>query len=403
MYVVPMIDLERARRDTPSCERVLHFNSAGASLCPRAVLDCVVGYLELEAEIGGYEAEDERAADLDRVYDSIAALLGAGRDEIAVTDSATRSWDLAFYSIPFRSGDRILVGRAEYVSNYIALLQVARRTGAEIVVVPDDPHGQISLDALRALIDDRVKLIALTHVPTSSGLVNPAEAVGKIAREAGVLYLLDACQSIGQLPLDVRAIGCDFLSGTGRKFLRAPRGTGVLYVRREVIETIEPVFLDMHSATWTARDQFAIRKDARRFESLETSFAGKLGLGAAVDYALAIGMDNIAERIGVLAGSLRKRLSKIAGVTLRDPGLERCGIVTFTVEGFEPSWIRARLREARINMWVSHGSGARLDLEARGIPSVARASVHYFNTEGEVEAFAVALERLFSGNPLSPR
>jgi cysteine desulfurase/selenocysteine lyase len=393
-----MIDIERARRDTPGCEGVLHFNNAGAALPPRPVSDAVVRYLTLEAEIGGYEAEDRRAADFDRVYDSLATLLGAHRDEIAVTDSATRSWDLVFYSIPFRAGDRILVSHAEYVSNYIALLQVARRTGAEIVVVPDDADGQISVEALRGLLDERVKLIALTHVPTSSGLVNPAEAVGRVAREAGVLYLLDACQSAGQLPLDVRAIGCDFLSATGRKFLRAPRGTGLLFVRREIIETIEPVFLDMHAATWVARDRFEIRKDARRFESLETSFAGKLGLGAAVEYALALGLPAIAARVGMLAEKLRARLAAIRGVTVRDRGVKRCGIVTFTADGFDPTWIRTQLRALPkpINIWVSNSSSARLDLEARGIASVGRASVHYYNTEDEIEAFAVALERLIS-------
>ncbi|MBA2681871.1 MAG: aminotransferase class V-fold PLP-dependent enzyme, partial [Ktedonobacteraceae bacterium] len=299
-----------------------------------------------------------------------------------------------FYSIPFSPGDRILTGMDEYASNYIALLQVARKTGAVIDVIPNDETGQISLAALRNALDKRVKLIALTHVPTNSGLVNPAREVGQIAREAGVLYLLDACQSIGQIPLDVQAIGCDFLSATGRKFLRAPRGTGLLYVRKSRLEQLEPPFLDMHAAEWTAPDRYEIRDDARRFENWETNFAGKAGLGVAIDYALNWGLEPIQERVTALATQFRAQLQALPRVTVRDIGAQKCGIVTFQVENKAAEQIRQGFAQHSINVSVSGRSSTRLDMEARGLEEVVRASVHYYNTEEEIERFCAALTRL---------
>ncbi len=294
-----LIDVERARADTPGCLDVVHLNNAGAALPPRLVVDTVIEHLELEARIGGYAAGDAVAERSAAVYESVAALVGAQTDEIALVENATRAWDMVFYALAarFEAGDRILTSRAEYASNVIAFLQIARRTGARVEVVPDDETGQLSVDALREMIDERVRVIAISWIPTQGGLVNPAAAVGAVAREAGVPYLLDACQAAGQLAIDVDALGCDFLSATGRKYLRAPRGTGLLYVRRTWIEQLEPPFLDVHSARWVRDDAIEIRDDARRFETWEHSVANQLGLGAAVDYARAIGIAAIEERV----------------------------------------------------------------------------------------------------------
>jgi cysteine desulfurase / selenocysteine lyase len=388
-----LIDVSRVRADTPGCRVVVHLNNAGAALPPRLVVDTVVEHLELEARVGGYAAADAVAARSAAVYGSVAALLGAATDEIALAENATRAWDMAFYALArsFTAGDRILTSRAEYASNVIGMLQTARSTGAEVVVVPDDESGQLSLDALRDLLDDRVRLVAISWIPTQSGLVNPAAAVGALTREAGVPYLLDACQAVGQLPVDVDALGCDFLSATGRKYLRAPRGTGFLYVRRSRLAGLEPPFLDVHAARWAPGDAVEMRDDARRFESWEHSVANRLGLGAAVDYALALGVDAIAARIESLATSLRAQLVEVPELTLHDEGIERCGIVTFTIGGVDVYELSARLRTEGINISVSTIDFARYDFEARGLEAVARASVHYYNTDDELARFVAAL------------
>ncbi len=388
-----MIDLERARADTPGAEHVTHLNNAGSSLPPQPVLDAVVGHLELEARIGGYEAHEANDEAIERFYGATAELIGAQPEEIAFCSSATRAWDMFFYSLRFEPGDRILTSVADYISNYLAFIQVAERDGVEVVTVPNDEHGQVSVERARDLVDDRTKLIAITHVPTNGGLVNPVAEIGAIAREAEIPYLVDACQSVGQMPVDVSEIGCDALSATGRKFLRGPRGTGFLYVRKGLLETLEPPLVDMRAADWVAPDRYELQPDGRRFEEWEQDYAGKSGLARAIDYALEWGPDAIYERVRPLAARLREQLAEIDGVTVRDVGAEQCGIVTFDVAGVEAEEVRKTLGGEGINVSVSATTSAVIESIERGLPDLVRASPHYFNTEHELDRLIEAVDK----------
>jgi selenocysteine lyase/cysteine desulfurase len=392
-----MINIDRARAETPGCANVIHLNNAGAALMPQPVIDAVIGHLRREAEIGGYEARAEAADRLEAVYDAVAALINAERDEIAIVDNATRAFDLAFGALPLRDGDVVLATSVDYPSNYLAYLCRRREIAIEVRVVPEAETGEVSLDALAAMLrDPRVRVVSLTHVPTQSGLLQPAAAVGRLARDAGAWFLLDATQTVGQMPIDVRALDCDALATTGRKFLRGPRATGFLYVRRERLPELHPPIVDLHGATWTGADSYELDPTARRFEIWEQYFAGNLGLGAAAAYATAIGPDLIWERVRHLADGLRARLATIPGVRVHDRGAERCGIISLTLAGWEPPQVRDALaaRERRINVSTSSVTSARLDFPRRGLTQTVRASVHYYNTEAELEEFAAAIEGL---------
>lgn len=379
------MDIDRIRADTPATSRRAYLHNAGAALMPRQVVDALKAHIDLEAEIGGYAAFRQEFERCEAVYASVARLLNAAPQEIALVENATVAWQMAFYSLNFAKGDRILTAEAEYAANYVAFLQMAKRTGAVIDVVPSDRTGELDVAALERMIDDRVKLIAITWVPTNGGLANPAAEVGRIAKAHGIPYLLDACQAVGQMVVDVEALHCDMLSATGRKFLRGPRGTGFLYARKGFLDRMEPPVIDHYAAPWVARNCYELRPDARRFENWENNYAARLGLGAAVDYALAIGMPAIEQRCRLLSGRLRAGLTAIDGVTVLDLGRNPSAIVSFSVDGIAARDVVRQALAADITIGASDPESTRIDSENRKLADTVRASPHYYNTEEEVD------------------
>lgn len=358
------------------------------------VVNGVIDYLKRETEIGGYEAAAEKFAQLDSVYGSVAKLVGGNKEEIALTENATVAWQRAFYAINFKPGDRILTASAEFAANYLAFLQVSKRTGASVEVVPNDSTGALDPEALKSMIDKRVRLIAITWLPTNGGLVNPAAEIGAIAKEHGITYLLDACQAVGQMPIDVKALGCDMLTATGRKFLRAPRGTGFLYIRKDVLERTEPAMIDLFGASWVAPSDYQLRPDARRFETWETNYSTRIGLGLASEYAMNIGLNAIESQCKFLSEAFRTGLKEIPGVQMLDVGRHLSAIISFNIEGLEAVAVMQRLSAHGINVSVSPPSSTPIDSSERCLPPVVRVSPHYYNSEEELERLVSAIWRI---------
>ena len=395
-----MKPIELLRSDTPACRELLHFNNAGSSLQPRPVTDAVLQHLLLEQQVGGYEAALANADASERFYTAFAALLNCNPREIAYVENASRGWNLLLQAIPFEAGDHIVTGVSEYASNYLSLLHLAKTQGVIIDVVPNNELGQIDLEKLEAALDDNVRLVALTHIPSQSGVIHPAAEVGRLCQQRRILFLLDACQSAGQTELDVNEIHCDILTGSGRKYLRGPRGTGFMYVRHSILDFLKPATVDLSAISWLQRDHFEWRDDARRFELFEHYVAGKIGLAVAAQYSIENNMAESSAAIKRLGHSLRQQLSRISGVRIHDPGFtaeaSHCehlgGIVTFDTP-VPAETLQQRLQAQRINSSVLRQRNTRLEFEERGLGDINRASVHYFNTEAEITRFCNAVEQ----------
>jgi selenocysteine lyase/cysteine desulfurase len=382
------------RADTPGCEQVVHFNNAGCGLLAAPVLD----HLNLEARIGGYEASAARAAEVREFYTEIAALINCGPDNIAFAGSATHAYATALSAIPFEAGDVILTTRNDFISNQIAFLSLRKRYGVEIVHAPDTPDGGVDVAAMAALMrSQRPRLVAATHIPTNSGLVQPVAEIGRHCRELDLLYLVDACQSVGQYPIDVAEIGCDLLTATCRKFLRGPRGSGFLYVSDRVLRAgYEPLFIDMRGARWAGPDHYRPVDSAARFEEWEFPYATVLGCAAAARYARQVGMDAIAGRSPALAARLRSRLDVIPGVRVLDRGPQLAAIVTFAVEDRQPQPFKAAMDARGINSALSFREFAQFDFGDKDVDWCLRLSPHYYNTEEEVDQVAAEVMDLRS-------
>lgn len=392
-------ELERWRADTPACARIVHLNNAGAALVPRPVQAAILDYLTFEQEVGGYEAADARRREIRAAYEAMGRLLGTAARNIALVQNSTVAFAQAVNAFEFKPGDVILTSRSDYASNQIMYLSLAQRRGVEIVRAPDAPEGGIDPEGVRRLIRARrPSLVALTWIPTNSGLVQPVEAVGGICRDAGVPYLVDACQAVGQLPVDVDALQCDYLSGTSRKFLRGPRGLGFLYVSDRALEAgAHPMLVDMHGADWTDPDAFALNPDARRFETWEFAFALVIGLGAAAEYALAAGVEATGRRARELAEYARSQLSSVPGVRILDRGPELCAIVTIAVDGQDTRGLKLALRSRGINTSSPHREDAVIDMDEKGTASALRISPHYYNTQEEIDTAVDSIRELLSG------
>jgi len=391
MSTITEQELLQYRKETKGTAQKIHFNNAGTSLPPDVVVRTVVDYLQEEAVSGGYETEARYQQQLDATYPFIARLINASPDEIAIVENASQAWGLAFNGIGFKKDDVIITSEMEYVTNLLGFLHVQKTHGVSVRVIPNDADGNFSLPELEAAITPQTRLIAITHIASAAGGMTPIVEIGSIARKHRILYLVDACQTAGQVPIDVEEIGCDILSVTGRKYLRAPRGTGFLYVRKQVQGDLSIFFMDGHTARLNSEFDYLVRDDGRRFELYEKNRALTLGLAKAIEYALNIGIDRIWQRVQLLAGSMRQQLKNMPFITVHDIGQHQCGIVTFSVNGLDSKVVKNELEQKDINVSVGSAGSTLLYMNKNHLSSIIRASVHYYNTEEEIKALCDAL------------
>jgi cysteine desulfurase/selenocysteine lyase len=392
-------EILKFRAETKGTSERIHFNNAGASMPPDIVVETVIQYLKEEAIHGGYETEYAYREQLENVYGLIARLIHAEKDEVAIVENASMAWGIAFNGIDFKKGDVVITSEMEYVTNLLGLLNAQKTHGIEIRIIPNDEQGNFSLTALEDAITPQTKLIAITHIASTAGTLMPIIEIGKIASKNNILYLVDACQTIGQVPINVKEIGCDILSVTGRKFLRAPRGTGFLYVKKQIQDKLEILFMDGQTAQLISENAFKIRNDGRRFELFEKNRALTLGLGKAIEYALDIGVDRIWQRIQFLASLMRRQLLSLDGITVHDMGEQKCGIVTFSIIGFDSLKVKTDLSTRKINVSVGLANSTLIYMNRNHLSSVVRASIHYYNTEEEIKGLCIALESIVKLDP----
>lgn len=388
-----MLNIRQLRADTPGCEKVTHFNNAGCSLHTTQVLNAVEEYLHLEQTVGGYEAAVLREKEIQSFYTSVATLINCKPSNIAFAHSATDAYSKALLSVPFQEGDVILTTENDYVSNQIQFLSLQKRNGVKIIRAKNSSAGEVDCTSIEENIKKHhPKIVAVTHVPTNSGLIQPVEEIGALCKNHDVLFLVDACQSAGQLELDVEKIHCDFLSATMRKFVRGPRGTGFLYVSNKILDRqYEPLLIDMRGADWVEENEYRQMPDAKRFEYIELSYALLLGAAAAVNYAMQVGLKTIEKKNEELCTLVRQRLSDLPKIQFLDKGSKQASIITLVVQGKSVFKLKDVLSERKINTGAAPKKVALIDFTQKNTEAALRISPHYYNTAEEVEILITAI------------
>lgn len=395
-------EIQQLRQETTGTKHVIHLNNAGSGLMPDVVTQAQLDHITLESEIGGYEAAALRAAVVQAFYEQAALLFNCQPGNIAFTSSATDSYTRALSAIPFEKGDVILTDCDDFVSNQIQFLSLQKRLGVKIVHIRNAPEGGVDVQDLQEKLHEYLpRLLAITHIPTNSGLVQPVDAIAKVyssyrnVHPDRTWYILDACQSAGQLKLDMQQLHCDFMSVTCRKFLRGPRGTGALYIADRALQAgLEPMFIDMRGAEWIEKDHYRQQPDAKRFEDWEFNYATVIGTKVAIEYCRRIGEDKIWQQVKLLSGITRQKLADINKVRVLDRGPEVGGLVTFTVEGGDPVYMVNELLKRKINVVPSYRAFGVIDFDEKGVRWAIRASPHYYNTLEEIDTFITAVEAI---------
>lgn len=389
-----MLDIDKIRRETPGAKYVAHFDNAGAALPCHDTVQAVTNYINKEARVGGYAMQFSNESAFQKFYKNAAELINCQPDEISLTIGASDAQAKILYSFPFKRGDVVVTTEMEYSNNFMNLLNLKKQKGIKIRIVKNEKDCSFNLEKFENAIDEKVKLIAATHIPTSSGQIAPVEAIGKIAKKHKIPYLLDACQSIGQCPVDVQKIGCDFATATSRKYLRGPRGLGFLFVKKSAMEMLTPPTVESWFASWESKTVYKIERTHKMFEGFEKPYSNIVGLATAIDYQNQLGIEATWERIQQLSKILRIRLNSLKNVKVVDPKVNLSGIVTFVKKGVDGSKIHQNLAAQKINVSVTQPFSSLIDMKKRKLSEAMRASVHYYNTKNEIEKLVKSLDAI---------
>jgi selenocysteine lyase/cysteine desulfurase len=389
------MNIETIRSQTKGLDGKLFFNSAGSSLMQDQVIECMLNYLEEERMIGGYAAAAKHQESINGFYTQVANLIKAKEKNIAFATSATDAYNQALSSIPFQSKDVILTTNNDYISNQLAFIGLQKRYDVEIVRVNDLKKGGMDAeDCIEKIEKLKPKLVAITHIPTNSGLIQDVYSIAPACKASGAYYLIDTCQSIGQLNISVETLNCDFLTATGRKFMRGPRGTGFLYVSDRVLnEGLTPLFTEQCGAEWTEEFGYKIMDSALRFERWERNCGNMLGLAKATELINKIGIESIEKRNNELQLFAREALSKLPNIQCTDIGENLCNLITFTNADGSINRIVELFATNNVSFSISGINSALIDFTKRELTEVVRISPHYFNTEKEISTLIDILKK----------
>ncbi|PYL14219.1 MAG: cysteine desulfurase [Verrucomicrobia bacterium] len=390
------IDWKAIREDFPILREQAHghpliyFDSAATSQKPRAVLDALRNYYEHEnanVHRGLHELSSRATEAYEKSRQRVASYLGAvSADEIVFTRGTTESINLvaqAWGGKFLRDGDVVLLTEMEHHSNLVPWQLLAERTGAQLRFVPVCDDGTLALDRLSSLLTPEVKLFAFTHVSNSLGTINPVRELCEKARAVGTLTLVDAAQSVGHMPINVRELGCDFLAFSGHKMC-GPTGIGALYGRAEILDSIPPWHGGGEMIVSVSLEKSAFKKAPHRFEAGTPNIAGAIGLAAAIDYIESIGRAAIFEHDAQLAGYAMERLAELPGMRVLGPSAERGALVGFVMEAAHPHDLTTFADQYGLAMRGGHHCNQPL-MRRFGLPGTTRASFYFYNTKGEID------------------
>jgi len=399
------LDAARVRRDFPIFARpmrgkpLVYLDTAASAQKPRQVLDAMRAFYENDyANIhrGVYELSERATRMHDEARAKVARLLGAADPrEIVFTRNATEAINLVAWSwgrTHLRRGDEVLVTALEHHANLVPWQLLCEERGARLRVAPIDDRGVVLLDELAAMLGERTKIVAVGHVSNALGTVNPVREIVELAHRAGAVALVDGAQAVPRIPVDVRALGCDFYVFSGHK-LYGPSGIGALYGRLELLEAMPPWQAGGDMIATVGYEKTTFADPPQRFEAGTPDIAGAVGLGAAIDYVEELGLERIARHEDDLLAYGTALLSDVAGVRLVGTAPHKIGVLSFVVGDVHPHDVGTVLDQEGVAVRAGHHCAQPL-MERLGLPATVRASLGVYNVREDLDRLAAGIRRV---------